>query len=186
MKLTLTLALATVAIAALPLAAQAQTAGSSTISLTADVAKQCAMGVPSSALIALGDLTGPDGRLTPALFSGVAETSVTFTGAWCNAPNTLAVDAEPMMMPLASRPAYSSPVGFSRELTYTAAVEGLATPVSNQAAAGTNGTVGANASAYSADLVLRISNLRTLGAGDNLIVEAGTYTGSVVVTVTAP
>ena len=98
-------ALTTAALLAAPLAAQAQTTQSSTVNLAGDVVEACVLGNPDVAEMNLGDLTGPDGRLTPALVSSAISASTFIPVAWCNAPSVISIDATPLA--LVNTPAYS-------------------------------------------------------------------------------
>ena len=168
-----------------PLAAQAQDA-SSTVTINGEVEEACVVGQPTEVTLALGDLTGSDGRITPALAGATAAASTEIETAWCNAPSTLSLNGSPMA--LTPTPGYATPAGFARLVTYDATLTGWPTllvdrPINGDAAK-TVDADGAHASA----LLLEISALEALDAGGTApnttaVLEAGAYSGSVVVSV---
>jgi hypothetical protein len=179
----LLIALTASAALAAPLAAQAQSTVTAAVGGT--VIKGCDMGDPTVATLEIGDLTGTDGRLLPAL-AGSQQFTTTIEGAWCNAPSTLKLDGVPMGLTVV--PSYGAPSGFSRLVTYNATLTGwpdslVYRPKLNTTAV-TTGAVGARA----ASLLLAISNLAPLDAAGTVetptnVLEAGSYAGSVTVSV---
>lgn len=171
-----------------PIAAQAQSAGPSTINLTGEVAQQCMLGSPDLSDLSFGDLTGPDGRLTTGLTGGGEVRTATIANAWCNTPSTLSVESEPMSMG-AGAPAYATPAGFSRYITYDAKVTGWPTAIDYRPMIGDlERTTDAN-EPHAQPLVIEVSRLDTLNADGTapltgMVVEAGSYTGSVTLTLT--
>ena len=172
-----------------PLAAHAQnTTGSSTVTLTADVQKACVLGQPSSVTLNLSTLTGSDGRITTALAGAASAASTTINNAWCNAPSTLTVAAEPMNLG-ANAPAYSTPAGFARLVTYNASLTGWPSsvtvrPLGLDNSQTTNSTE--SGTPHAAELVLNISALAALNASGSAenpsaVLEAGSYAGQVVI-----
>ena len=180
----LTALIASTALAA-PLAAQAQDA-SSTVTINGDVEQACVIGQPTLVTLALGDLTGSDGRIAPALASANTAASTTIDNAWCNAPSTLSLDGSPLA--LTPAPAYSTPTGFARLVTYDATLSGWPTPLVDRPLNGDSAkTVDADG-AHASQLTLAISALEALDAGGTApnttaVLEAGGYEGQVVVSV---
>lgn len=183
MTRNLLIALTVSAALAAPLAAQAQS--TVTANVGGEVEKLCDMGSPTTATLELGDLTGSDGRLLPALAGSQAMTT-TIEGAWCNTPSTLKLDGVPMGLTVV--PAYGAPAGFSRLVTYNATLTGWPSPlVYRPMPGGTAPTTDADR-AHADTLLLAISNLAPLdGAGAAEaplnVLEAGDYKGSVTVSV---
>ncbi|MBB4082324.1 hypothetical protein [Brevundimonas lenta] len=167
-----------------PVAAHAQSSDSATVSLSADVEEQCVLGSPSLTTLSLGDMTGPDGKLTSTMTGASALVSAQIDNAWCNAPSTLSVNAEVLSMGT-SAPAYATPAGFSRLLTYDAAVSGWPSPVVDSPVNGDTGVSTAAVGAHAESLLLEISGLDTLNSAgtavaSGMVVEAGTYSGAIV------
>lgn len=185
MTRNLLIALTASAALAAPVAAQAQSSGEVTANIGGEVVKACDMGSPTTATLEIGDLTGSDGRLLPAL-AGSQTFSTTIEGAWCNTPSTLKLDGVPMGLTVV--PAYGAPAGFSRLLTYNATLTGWPAPlVYRPMPGGTAPTTDADG-ARAETLLLAISNLAPLdgtGAAEapTNVLEAGAYAGSVTVSV---
>ena len=188
----LIIALAGFTALALPGVALAQEA-SQTVTLTAEVDEACVLGSPQLDNLPLGDLTGADGRLDPSKTGTTVLQTTAFLVAWCNTPSVLGLNAEPLA--LTSAPAYATPTNFSRLLTYDATLVGWPSDLVDRP------TVGSAAQSLDADsphaapsdgLRLDISRLQTLNAAGTvetagLALEAGTYSGTVTVTLaTAP
>lgn len=175
--------IASVAVAA-PLAAQAQTTQTGTVTLTGEVDRACMIGAPTDASLAFGDLTDN----TTGRVSNTASLSTVIPMAWCNTPSRLTMTANVMTLGAAA-PLYSTPSGFSRLVTYDANLTGWPTaldqrPVLTPVAVTTDAT---GAHAATPGLTLTVSNVASLnaaGAGEDssLVLEAGAYSGSVVVT----
>src|SRR5690606_23865011 len=147
---------------AVPLAAQAQS--SSTITINGDVEKACVIGQPTLTTLNIGDMTGADGRITPALAGASVAVSTTIDSAWCNAPSTLSLDGSPMA--LTPAPGYATPAGFARLVTYDATLTGWPTalvdrPLNGDAAKTTDAS---SAHAATPSLTLEISALEALDA----------------------
>lgn len=186
MTMTRTILVACVAAAALaaPMAASAQS--SSTINLNAQVDQQCMLGAPSSTLLDLGVLTGADGRLDPSKTGAAILLETGIETAWCNTPSILKMDADPLTTVISG---YVTPNGFSRQLTYDAALTGWPTAATvRPLGAGAEAEAGAGVP-YAEALSLKISRLNTLNAGGvaettGLYVEAGDYSGQITLTLT--
>lgn len=170
------------ALLAAPLAAQAQVA--TNINLSGEVEKACVLGDPDSAELSLGDLTGDDGRIDPSLIGAAIRAQTNIPVAWCNAPSVMTLDAAPLS--LVSPPAYATPAGFSRLITYTANLGGWASALSDRPIIGDSAKEGPASAAHAADpLVLEISDLATLDAGGTVeqaaFLEAGAYSATIVI-----
>lgn len=170
---------------ATPLAAQAQT--TSTITLTGNVDEACVLGDPDTTELDLGILTGPDGRLDSSLVSSAVSASTVIPVAWCNAPSVMTLDASPLS--LVTPPAYATPAGFSRLITYTANLAGWIDALSDRPTIGDSGSSRPASSAHAADpLEIEISELATLDAAGtteaSAFLEAGAYSGTIVIGLT--
>ena len=149
-------ALTTAALLAAPLAAQAQTTQSSTVNLAGDVVEACVLGNPDVAEMNLGDLTGPDGKLTPALVSSAISASTFIPVAWCNAPSVISIDATPLA--LVNTPAYSTQTAAALEAHAADPLGIEVSSLSTLDAAGTvENSVFLEAGAYSATIVIGLS-----------------------------
>ena len=178
--------LSAAALLAAPLAAQAQTTQSSTVNLAGDVVEACVLGNPDVAEMNLGDLTGDDGKLAADL-RGANVASTIIPIAWCNTPSVISIDGSPMS--LVTTPAYSTPVGFARLITYTAALTGWDSALSDRPVSGDAAKTVASTEAYAADpLGIEISALSTLDAAgtveNDVFLEAGAYSGTIVIGLT--
>lgn len=179
-------AITTAALLAAPLAAHAQAVQSSTVNLSGDVVQACVLGDPDTVEMDLGDLTGDDGKLGAAL-RGANVASTVIPVAWCNTPSVISINGEPMS--LVSPPAYSTPVGFARLITYTAALTGWSSALSDRPVIGDAAKTASATEAYAADpLGIQISALSTLDAAgtveNDVFLEAGAYSGTIVIGLT--
>lgn len=160
----------------------------STVLVNGEVTAACVMGSPSAAEVNLGDMTGPDGKLLSALTgssSAAPAATVQLPDSWCNAPNTLTIEGSALT--LTAPPAYSSPVGFTRHITYSAEADGWSSLAIHRPAVDLNPTTVTATEALAEDVDLKIYDLETLdGAGSTesagLILEAGSYAGLVQLT----
>lgn len=180
-------ALTTAALLAAPLAAHAQAVQSSTVNLSGDVAEACVLGDPDVAEMNLGDLTGSDGKLTSALISAAISASTEIPIAWCNAPSVISIDATPLT--LVDTPAYATPAGFARLITYTAALTGWGTTLTDRPVVGDSAKTAAAPEARAADpLGIEVSSLSTLDAAgtaeNSVFLEAGAYSATIVIGLT--
>jgi len=181
-------AITTAALLAAPLAAQAQTTQSSVVNLSGDVVKACVLGDPDVSEMNLGDLTGPDGKLTAALISAAISANTEIPIAWCNAPSVISINASPLA--LVNAPAYSTPPGFARLITYTAALTGWGpTDLTDRPIVGDSAKTAAASEARAADpLGLEVSSLATLDAAgtveNSVFLEAGAYSATIVIGLT--
>ena len=175
---------------ATPLSAWGQSA-SSTVLLQGQVDEACSLGLPQTDTLDLQDLTGPDGRIDAAMRGPSVLVSTIIPIAWCNTSNILSIDAAPLE--LQAPPAWAVGAGFSRLATYDATLVGWSGGLTDRPLVGsapkTLDTSGAQA-ATGSGLVLEISNLETLDAAGtvedaNLVLEAGSYSGAVVISLGA-
>ena len=179
-------AITTAALLAAPLAAHAQSTQTSTVNLEGDVAEACVLGQPETVDLALGDLTGDDGKLGANL-RGANVASTVIPIAWCNTPSVISINGEPMS--LVTPPAYSTPPGFARLITYTATVTGWESALFDRPVIGDAAKTDEALEAYAADpLGIVISALSTLDAGgtieNDVFLEAGAYSGTIVIGLT--
>jgi hypothetical protein len=177
------------ALALLPAAALAQSStASSTVTLTSDVDKVCAIGQPTQVTLSLDDLTGPDGRVSAALASSAVAASTEIENVWCNAPSILSLNAAPMALLQPFMPL--TPPGFTRLLTYDATLTGWPAPLVDRPLVGdTPKTTTADHAQVGPNLVLSISSLEALNAAGtaantNAVLESGTYSGQITIGVT--
>lgn len=176
-------AVSAAALLATPLAAHAQSA-TNTINLSAEVEEACVLGDPDVAELNLGDLTGPDGRLSADKISAAVSGQTSIPVAWCNAPSVLSLDAAPLS--LVTPPAYSTPASFSRLVTYTAALTGWSSALSDRPIIGDAAkTVSAPGAHAATPLGIEISTLATLNAAgsaeESAFLEAGAYSATIVI-----
>ena len=170
-------------ILAAPLAAHAQSA-TNTINLSGEVEKTCVLGNPDVSELNLGDLTGDDGRLDPALVGAALSAETVIPVAWCNAPSVMTLNAAPLS--LVTPPGYATPPSFSRLVTYTATLSGWAGALSDRPVVSDSAKSVSASAAHAADpLHIGISNLATLdaaGTGEvSAFLEAGAYSATIVI-----
>lgn len=179
-------ALFAVAIVAAPFGAQAQ--DSASITLSGEVSKTCVIGQPTEVTLNLNTMTGADGRITAALAGAAPSASTTIDNAWCNTPSTLSLNADPMA--LTQTPPYATPAGFSRLVTYDATLKGWPGVLVDRPFIGDSAKATSALAPHAAQLTLEISALEALSAAGDAanplaVLEAGNYSGSVVVSVSA-
>lgn len=176
------------AVAALALAGTASAQSSSqtsTVNLEASVTPACVLGNPTVTELDLGDLTGPDGRIAASLAGASPAGVTTIDVAWCNAPSTLSLNAAPLS--LETVPTYSTPNGFARLITYNATLTGWPSSLVDRPVVGDSAKTTDAGQAHAASaLSLSISALEALnaagtGANTLAVIEAGTYSGVVVI-----
>lgn len=159
-----------------------------TFILNGQVPQACALSAPGETVLDLQDLTGPDGRLTAALLSSATAVQTEIPNAWCNTPSILSVDAGPLNLG-AGAPAYATPNGFSRLLTYDATLSGWPADIVHRPLVGALPTATAAANAHANTLNLTIASLQTLNAAGTaeaagLVLEAGGYSAEIAISVT--
>lgn len=180
-------AITTAVLLASPLAAQAQTQ-TSNINLAGVVLKTCVLGDPDVTEMNLGDLTDATGRLNASLVSAAISASASIPVAWCNAPSVITIDATPLS--LVTTPGYPTPANFSRLITYTAALTGWASALSDRPTVGDSAKSANALAAHAADpLGIEVSQLATLDAGgtveNSAFLEAGAYSATIVIGLSA-
>jgi hypothetical protein len=137
----------------------------------------------------LGDMTGTDGKLKPALTnstSGSPSAQTQISEAWCNSPSKLTIQADAMSQG-ANAPAYSTPAGFSRLITYNAEASGWPTNVIYRPAVTGAPVDSSAAGALLSPIDIKVYDLETLNAAGSaesagLVVEAGSYAGTIQLT----
>ena len=154
------------------------------------VVKACGIGSPDTTALNLADLTGADGKLTAANTGSTTLATATISGAWCNAPHAVTIKASPMA--LQSVPVYAQPAYMARKLTYDATLVGWGADLTNRPLVVDNlatRNVGSEFAPASSQIQLNVSKLQTLTAAGveeaGLMLEVGTYKGTVTITLTA-
>lgn len=180
-KTVSTLVIAAATLAAGPAFAQA----TSTVQVTGTVAAKCTAVQPATASIDLGELAKDDGTVDTAFSKATSGLTTTFT-VRCNSANPqLSVEARPLINSAASDgDGYTNTVHYKATLNAQAAGGSTATVADQSLSAGaTTGRVGSRLKAQQNNVSLTIGE----GATQNstAILEAGTYNGSVNITVTA-
>lgn len=178
-----TLGLALIVLAAFPAAAIAQTTETGTVAVEGQVRPVCILGNPNPALVNLGQLSASSGPRTGRIAVIPAQT-VTLPASYCNfAGSVVTVTATA----LTSNDASAPQPGFSRAVNYTAAAGNWATGTSTATTAalanGTAGTASGTGATQPLPKVADITlNLSSFTAPGDLILVAGNYSGTVVVT----
>lgn len=169
------LAIAGLAIASPAFAATAVTSDTGTVNITGSVAKKCQFTGTDPELLALGELSGADGKLDTAKVNNQTKNLT----AWCNAASKVSVTANPIKAKLIAAPNAS----FDDRVEYTAtALIGAvsandATDATVLQTAGTDQNVGI----FSSTVGITLSNASTI---NNALLVADDYEGSVTVTLT--
>lgn len=181
MKKTLsTLAVAAIALAASPAFAQA----SGSVQVTGNVAPKCTA-VQLDGTIALGELAKEDGTVDRAFANATNNGTVEFT-VLCNGSNPqLSVEAKPLV-----NTAATDGDGYTNTVHYTAEVQaqgakGNATTIADQSLStgATTGRVGERLKVAQNNVSLSIGEGIT--ENSTAVLQAGTYQGTVDVTITA-
>lgn len=163
-------------IAAAPLAllaspAMAATAAPSVngnVAITGEVTARCAFTLGSET-IALGDISGTDGKLDATKVNGKSKN---LTG-WCNGTNsTVAVKATALTNTLTG-------TGFDSTVTYTAKATVGTVEATDSDSLDTAAGVAAKVGLFSGNIAVSLSNAQTPGNG---LMVAGDYSGNVQVT----
>lgn len=176
-------ALAVILLAAFPATAIAQTTETGTVAVEGQVRPVCILGNPNPALVNLGQLSASSGPRTGRI-AVIAPRTVTLPASYCNfAGSVVTVTATA----LTSNDTSAPQPGFARAVNYTATATNWASgSTTATTAALANGTV-ATASGTGAtqplprvaDITLTLSSFTAPG---DLILVAGNYSGTVVVT----
>lgn len=178
-----TFRLAVLALALLPAPALAQSTATGTVAIDGRVAPVCILGDPNPALVNLGQISAASGPRTGRIDT-IAPRVVTLPASHCNfAGSVVRVDATALRSDDLSAPQ----PGFTRAVNYTASASnwsaGSSLATTNALRDGTSpnasGTGATQPLPKLADITLTLSNFTTPG---DLILVAGTYTGTVVVT----
>lgn len=176
-------ALAVILLVAFPATAIGQTTETGTVAVEGQVRPVCILGNPNPALVNLGQLSASSGPRTGRI-AVIAPRTVTLPASYCNfAGSVVTVTATA----LTSNDTSAPQPGFARAVNYTATATNWASGSSTATTAAlANGTV-ATASGTGAtqplprvaDITLTLSNFTAPG---DLILVAGNYSGTVVVT----
>lgn len=169
-------ALTALAVSALALAtpAFAATPDTGTVTITGSVGKKCKF-TAGTATIALGELADADGKLK----AGLVESGTATLTAWCNAPATVAVTANPIKAATVTAPSNQ----FDDRIEYTATATIGAVTANDTTDAGAAQILGAASSVgiFSSDIGIALSAASTINSG---LLVADDYAGSVTVTLT--
>lgn len=177
------LGLVLIAVAALPSAALAQAAQNGTVAVEGSVRPVCILGDPNPAMVNLGQLSASSGTRTGRIAVIPAQT-VTLPASYCNfAGSVVTVNATA----LTASDTASPPAGFARAVNYTASASGWSSANSAATTAALRDGSSATASGTGATQPLpRIAdialNLSSFTAPGDLILVAGNYSGTVIVT----
>lgn len=175
--------LAMIALAALPASASAQTIETGTVGFEAQVRPVCSLGNPSPALVNLGQLSASSGPRSGRI-DAIAPRTVMLPASYCNfAGSVVTVQATALTSSDSSAPQS----GFTRAVNYTATASNWASGSSAATSAALRDGSSATASATGAtqplpklaDITLTLSSFTAPG---DLILVAGNYGGTVVVT----
>jgi len=182
------LVIAGAALAAFPSAAHAQASQEIVLNSTVDLS--CGIGTPTSTVIDLQDLTGPDGLLDPAKTGSSTIGTTTILDTWCNGPSEMRLVPYPMT--LQRSPPYAQPATMTRQLTYNARFIGWGDPVTLRPRNGGDATIKEAEFARAAPatgIQINVSGLQSQKPnGDEqagLMLEHGDYRGYVEITLTA-
>lgn len=167
--------------------AQAQDAASDSdsalVSVTGSVARLCILGEPSQAVVDLGQMAQTSG-INVGRVAALSAHSVSLPASFCNfAGSVVSVSASALIGNSGGTP----PSGFAKAVNYTATASGWATQdataTSLASADGSDpeqsGAGGTQPDPKQADIAVQLANYTVPG---NALLVAGTYTGSVTVT----
>lgn len=175
--------LALIVLAAFPATAIAQTTETGTVAVEGQVRPVCILGNPNPAVVNLGQLSASSGPRTGRIAVLPAQT-VTLPASYCNfAGSVVTVRATALTSSDTSAPQ----PGFSRAVNYTATATNWASggSIATSAALRDGSTATANGTGATqplprvADITLTLSSFTAPG---DLILVAGNYSGTVVVT----
>lgn len=175
--------LTALAIGLLPAAALAQSGATGTVGIDARVTPVCILGDPNPALVNLGQISASSGPRTGKIDT-IAPRTVTLPASFCNFAGSV---VRVTTTALTSSDTTSPQTGFTRAVNYTATASGwatgTATATSNALRDGTSpsatGTGATQPLPKIADISVTLSGFTTPG---DLILVAGNYSGTVVVT----
>jgi hypothetical protein len=175
--------LALIVLAAFPAPAIAQTTETGTVAVEGQVRPVCILGNPNPALVNLGQLSASSGPRTGRI-AVIAPRTVTLPASYCNfAGSVVTVQATALTSSDTSAPQ----PGFSRAVNYSATATNWASGGSTATTAALRDGSTATASGTGAtqplpkvaDITLTLSSFTAPG---DLILVAGNYSGTVVVT----
>lgn len=175
--------LALIVLAAFPAAAIAQTTETGTVAVEGQVRPVCVLGDPNPALVNLGQLSANSGPRTGRI-AVIAPRTVTLPASYCNfAGSVVSVTATALTSDDTSAPQ----PGFARAVNYTASASNWASGTSTATTAALRDGTVPTASGFGAtqplpkiaDITLTLSSFTAPG---DLILVAGNYSGTVVVT----
>jgi len=181
-KLVATLLIAAAATVSVPAYAQA----SGTVVVNGTVAPKCSAVAPINGTIALGELAKDDGTVDRAFAKATGGLSTTFT-VRCNGSNPLlSVEARPLVNAAVTTAAdgYTNKVHYTAKLAAMGA-KGSSTSISDLSLnnGATTGRIGDRLAAVANNVSLTIADGAT--ESSTAILEAGTYSGTVDITITA-
>lgn len=177
------LGLALIVLAAFPAPAIAQTTETGTVAVEGQVRPVCVLGDPNPALVNLGQLSANSGPRTGRI-AVIAPRTVTLPASYCNfAGSVVSVTATA----LTSNDTSAPQPGFARAVNYTASASNWASGTSTATTAALRDGTVPTASGFGAtqplpkiaDITLTLSSFTAPG---DLILVAGNYSGTVVVT----
>ena len=172
------------AAAALVSAQPAFAQASGTVQVSGTVAAKCSAITPISGTISLGELAAANGTVDGTFAGNVGGLTKQFSVRCTGANPNLSVKALPLVNAAVTTPAtgYTNTINYTATMTATKAGGGSTslTHVSSNTNA-TTGAIGDRLSAAANNVTLAISAGTTADAG--AVLEAGTYSGSVALTV---
>ena len=178
-KMILAALAASSALIAVPAAAQS---ASGTVNVTGSVQAKCTAITPITGTITLNELALANGTVDSAFSSNTGGLSRTFTVRCTSANPGLSVTSVPLTTTSTGTPGYTGTVHFTSTLNVAKAGGGNATVVdTSNVAAATTGSVGDRLANSNDNVVIAISNGNTTNAAD--LLEAGSYTGSIAITI---
>ena len=175
--------LALIVLAAFPATAIAQTTETGTVAVEGQVRPVCVLGDPNPALVNIGQLSANSGPRTGRI-AVIAPRTVTLPASYCNfAGSVVSVTATA----LTSNDTSAPQLGFARAVNYTASASNWASGTSTATTAALRDGTVPTASGFGAtqplpkiaDITLTLSSFTAPG---DLILVAGNYSGTVVVT----
>lgn len=180
-KTVSTLIVAAAALVAVPAFAQA----SGTVNVAGNVAAKCTALQPITGSIDLGEMAKDDGTIDQAFSKATNGLTTNFT-VRCNGSNAqISVDAKPLVNTAATQAD-----GYASTVHYKATVAAQTATGSTSSVADQSISAGATTSNVAGKLKASANNVTlTIGEGatqnSNAILEAGSYNGSVDITITA-
>jgi hypothetical protein len=172
---------ATSAFIAMPAAAQ-PVAASGTVNVTGSVQPKCTAITPIEGTITLNELAVANGTVDSAFSNNSGGLSKSFTVRCTSANPGLSVTAAPLTTTSTGTPGYTGTVHYTATLTAAKAGGGNATVIdTSNVAAATTGSVTDRLANSNDNVSIAISNGNTTNGAD--LLEAGSYTGTIAITV---